>query len=342
MGREPGPWYTIIVDLMRGDPQVPSPGQGHAWLRLREAAEYEKIEPGLHDEVSDPGLTHNPRMQTMGNPAPALKSLTAFLPTSPALREPVDIPHQAEIIPFPEAARPPLVSIVVPVYREEVGINQFLHQLLATPRVDQCEVILVDGHPEATTLKAVSREFTSRVLVLQSRQGRGTQMNAGAAKARSEILLFLHADTLLPPNGISNLVQVASPAQGSTKATCGFGAFGLSIRSLDPWLRLVAWTTTWRARHTRIPYGDQAMFIRKELFREVGGFRELPLLEDVDFVMRLRKKGTRPQMLSERVITSPRRWEDNGAFLTTMRHRLIMSLYWSKLPPRFIAKLVRR
>lgn len=272
----------------------------------------------------------------MGNSVLARKSLDELQLASVFQKAPVDNLHQAEIVAFPETAKLPLVSIVIPVYREEIGINQYLHQLLSTPRVSQCEVLLVDGHPDETTLRAVSPEFKSRIVALQMAKGRAAQMNAGAEKARSDLLLFLHADTLLPPTGISLVVDAL------TSGHCSAGAFGLSLRTQNRLLRVIAWAGRLRARHTRIPYGDQGIFIRKELFRELGGYSPIPILEDVDLARRLRKSGHLPIILRECISTSARRWEDEGIIRTTLRHRLIMSLYNSHLSPRFIAWMVRR
>ncbi|MBI4352011.1 MAG: TIGR04283 family arsenosugar biosynthesis glycosyltransferase, partial [Elusimicrobia bacterium] len=166
-------------------------------------------------------------------------------------------------------------------------------------------------------------------------KGRGAQMNAGAKKAAGEILLFLHADTRLPENAFGAI------AGALDSGTYGAGAFRLEIDSPDPWLRFVAWTANIRNFFTKTPYGDQAIFVRKELFDKLGGYRELPLMEDLDFMERVKAGGGRIVILAEAVRTSPRRWETEGLFYTTLMHNALRLLRLSGAGPEKIAAFRR-
>ena len=158
-------------------------------------------------------------------------------------------------------------------------------------------------------------------------------MNLGAGKASGDVLVFLHADTLLPPGAF----QAMELALGA-RAYCG-GAFRLKLNSRSAWLRFVAWSANIRNTFTGTPYGDQAIFVRAGFFRALGGYRELPIMEDVDLVDRARKAGGRLTILKESVLTSPRRWETDGMLSTTLTNHALSLLYLAGVEPAKLARL---
>ncbi len=160
-------------------------------------------------------------------------------------------------------------------------------------------------------------------------------MNKGASLARGDILLFLHADTRLPKSALQNISSVME------KKDIVGGAFDLSIQSDRPIFRIIEKAASVRSRITRIPYGDQAPFIRKDYFHAVGGFKEMPLMEDVEFMRRLKKAGDKICIVSEKVKTSPRRWETEGILYCTLRNWTIRSLYSLGVSPTKLMRFYR-
>ena len=150
-------------------------------------------------------------------------------------------------------------------------------------------------------------------------------MNLGAAHARGDILLFLHADTLLPAGGLE-----AIRAAMRSPHTVG-GAFRLAFVPATPALRVIAWGANIRTRLGRLPYGDQALFVRRALFEELGGYADVPFLEDVKLVQALRKRLS--GLVPHAVQTSGRRWQRDGVLYTTVRNNILMALYWCGVSP---------
>ncbi len=139
-------------------------------------------------------------------------------------------------------------------------------------------------------------------------------MNRGAALATGDVLLFLHADTLLPSNAFA-LIRAAM----NDKGVVG-GAFDLGIISRRKIFRITETYVFFRTRLTRIPFGDQAIFIRRDFFEKIGGYRELPIMEDVDLMKRIRKRGDRIRIIHAKALTSARRWEREGIMYCTLRN----------------------
>jgi len=223
----------------------------------------------------------------------------------------------------------PLLSIIVPVFDEDRIINDLIAHLYGLPFGQDCEVIIVDGNQSQNTLKAISRGDIKKIA---SFKGRGVQMNAGAAAAKGEILLFLHADTLLPPPALEQILIALKQPQ-----VVG-GAFDLGISSIRWGFRLIETIASLRSRITRIPYGDQAIFITKVAFERLGGFGEIPIMEDVDLMRRVKKTGQKIAIIPLKVLTSPRRWEKEGLFFSTLRNWILISLYLLGVSPQRLAK----
>jgi rSAM/selenodomain-associated transferase 2 len=166
--------------------------------------------------------------------------------------------------------------------------------------------------------------------VLQSPRGRASQMNAGAAAASGEVLLFLHADTVLPAD--APLLVLHAVDRGAA-----WGRFDVAIEGADPMLALVAMLMNARSRATGIATGDQAMFVRREAFEAAGGFAPIPLMEDVALSRALRR-GSRPACLRTRVLTSGRRWERQGTLRTVLRMWRLRLAYALGADPHRLAR----
>lgn len=221
-----------------------------------------------------------------------------------------------------------LLSVIVPVLNEADGIEEVLQSL----QDDGIEVIVVDGGSQDDT---VERAKAMGVNVIKTAQGRAEQMNAGAEAATGEILLFLHADTRLPEEFVTLARQTL--AQPRTIA----GAFDLRIAGSEPGLRWIEWAVKWRSRLLQLPYGDQALFLKAETFRQLGGFAELPILEDFELVRRLQRYG-KISIAPAAVITSGRRWQALGIWQTTLINQLVLLAYSLGISPAQIAKWYRR
>ncbi len=206
---------------------------------------------------------------------------------------------------------PPVISIILPVLNE-VGI--LAATLARLPAAADLEIILVDGGSGDGTRELAGRFPHLRLLTAP--RGRGVQMNAGAAAARGELLAFLHADTRLGPAHLAALRRAAAdPAFVA-------GAFELELTPPVPALRFIARGANWRSRVFGLPYGDQVLILRRDLFQALGGFAHRRP-EDLDLVLRLRR-FTRLRLLTPPVSSSGRRWLEQGYFATTSRHWLAL------------------
>ncbi len=198
------------------------------------------------------------------------------------------------------------LSITIPVLNEAPNIAQYLSKLQSYRDAGH-EVILVDGGSTDATLQQ-AQGWVDRIV--QSGRGRARQMNAGAEQAQGDVLLFLHADTRLPENADS-LIREA------LEAGRVWGRFDVRL-SGEAWaLRIIETLMNWRSRLTGIATGDQAMFVLREAFAHLGGFAEIPLMEDIELSQRL-KKISAPCCLHTRVVTSSRRWETQGILRTVL------------------------
>jgi rSAM/selenodomain-associated transferase 2 len=217
------------------------------------------------------------------------------------------------------------LSIVVPVLNESAGI---VAQLVALQplRARGHELVVVDGGSDDDT-PGLAAPFVDRVVA--SPAGRAKQMNAGAAVALGDALLFLHADTQLPPNADA-LVLAALDRRD-------WGRFDVRIEGRHPMLRVVAAAMNVRSRWTSVATGDQAIFCTREMFDRVGGFPSLPLMEDVALSKRLRRIGP-PACLRERVVTSGRRWERHGVFRTIALMWRMRFAYFVGVDPARLAR----
>jgi uncharacterized protein len=230
-------------------------------------------------------------------------------------------------------ARHPRFSIIIPVLDEEAIIAATIEHLRNLQgAAGPCEIIVIDGDPEAQTIRAIRDK---RVITGVGSKGRGSQMNRGAALAKGDILVFLHADTRLPLNALRLISSVLSDPP------CMAGAFDLAIDSDRFVFRLIEKTASIRSRITRIPYGDQALFFRRHYFDAIEGFVDIPIMEDVEIMRRIKKRGDRIGFVSQPVITSARRWEREGAVRRTVRNWLLICLYSLGVSPDRLTRWYR-
>ncbi len=225
------------------------------------------------------------------------------------------------------------VSIIIPVLNESERINSIIDSLRDQTLEYGFEVIVVDGDLKGSTNNVIADK---NVKTLTARKGRGSQMNAGAEVAKGDILLFLHADTILPERALKKI----SDALEDEKYVAG--AFDLAIDSDKLFLKYISYRANFRSRQNRIPYGDQAIFIRKEYFNRIGGYKKIPLMEDVDLMRRIKKDRRKICILKEKVITSARRWESDGLLYTSFRNQVLLTLFYLGVSTSKLAKFYWR
>jgi uncharacterized protein len=264
--------------------------------------------------------TSEVRQQTVAI-ANQLKLTVAHLPTLSDIDYPEDLPVWQAVL---DAQRPP-ISVIIPTLNEAKALQRW-------STIAPAELIVVDGGSEDDTI-ALAKDLGATVIT--SEPGRAKQMNEGAAIARSNILLFLHADTRLPDNFLE-LVQ-KTLAQPQVVA----GAFELVIEGDLLGLRWVERGVNWRSRYLQMPYGDQAIFLKAETFRQLGGFAPLPIMEDFEFIKRLQKIG-KIAIAPASVITSGRRWQKLGVIKTTLINQVAIAAYYLGVSPERILRLYRR
>jgi len=218
------------------------------------------------------------------------------------------------------------ITVIIPTLNEELFLDACLSSVNSSPGV---EIVVVDG---GSTDKTVELARSARAKVLRGSTGRASQMNLGARHATGEILVFLHADTRLP-QGWTDHVHRELQIPGTVA-----GAFELRIQGRLTGLRLIEKLANLRSKKMQIPYGDQAIFMKADLFCRIGGFKDLPIMEDFELMSRLKKLG-RIRISPAAVLTSGRRWEENGILRTTAIHQLIIIAYMLGISPKVLARL---
>ncbi len=206
----------------------------------------------------------------------------------------------------------PQLSIIIPVVNEAGHLADRLQALQALR--DLCQLLLVDGESNDDSAK-IAKPLVDQVLF--SPRGRARQMNLGASQTHAEILLFLHADTHLPKDAINQIIEAA--AQGYH-----WGRFDVSFDSPQAIFKLIAFMMNWRSRLTGIATGDQALFMTRQAFNAVNGFPDIALMEDITICSSLKKLGN-PCCLRSKVVTSARRWQEQGIIKT------ILLMWWLRL-----------
>lgn len=217
------------------------------------------------------------------------------------------------------------VSIIIPTLNEASVLEDTLSHIA---RCGPFEIIIADGGSSDRTVSIAEIYHTK---IVHSQKGRGIQMNHGASLATGDLFLFLHADSVPDPEGYQTMVEMISD-----RDIVG-GAFGLHIESPKKMLRFISWVATLRSKYLHLVYGDQGIFVRADVFRQIDGFTQIPICEDMELFRRLKKKG-KVVILKEKVSTSPRRWLAEGVIYTILRNWLIASLFLIGFPPRILSR----
>ena len=216
-----------------------------------------------------------------------------------------------------------LISIIIPTLNEAGNIKE---TIISSQFSNNVEIIVVDGGSQDETL-FIAKSLNVKVII--SPAGRANQMNAGAMAASGEILLFLHADTRLPTN-FEEMMRTTLAKPGIVA-----GAFALRINAPNLGLRLVEFGVKWRSHLWQMPYGDQGIFLTKDVFQQVGNFPQMPIMEDFELIRKLKTMG-KIYLLQTPVITSPRRWLKKGIIQTTILNQIIVIAYLLGVSPQQI------
>lgn len=262
----------------------------------------------------------------------------------------VDYPDDLAVWQRTRRTQCPFLSVIIPVLNEESSIEAVLQSLHGTAQpsvqatelategmlgpTSDIEIIVVDGGSRDQTVEKAHKFDLFDITVITSAPGRAIQMNAGAAIAQGEALLFLHADTRLPLQFVRLIRNTL--AQPDVVA----GAFELAIQGDRPGLRWIERGVRWRSRGFQMPYGDQGLFLKADVFRGLGGFAELPIMEDFELVQRLKRRG-RVAIAPAAVTTSGRRWEKLGLVRTTLINQLIIIGYLLGVSPKRLMQWYR-
>ncbi len=217
-------------------------------------------------------------------------------------------------------------SIIIPVLNEEEQIPSLLADLRRFP---QTEILVVDGGSRDRTPELVRR---AGIRLLRSPPGRGRQQNLGAAAAGGDTLLFLHCDTRLPADALYHMQRMLATPDVAA------GAFRLAIDAAGAGFRLIEWGANLRARLLQLPWGDQALFMKREYFLRAGGFPDQPLLEEPLLLQRLKRLG-RIGMAKAAVTTSARRWQERGLLRTTLLNQVILAGFLCGISPQRLARI---
>lgn len=225
------------------------------------------------------------------------------------------------------------ISVIIPTLNEEKTIGQTLSCL---PMAEILEAIIVDGGSTDQTI-SIAEVFcaeASNARIVTAPAGRARQMNEGAKAGRGDILLFLHADTRLPTEA-----QLMIEEALTDPAVAG-GRFDVTFDSRSALGTMISTFMNWRSRLSGIATGDQALFVRRHVFDQLGGFADIPLMEDIEFSRRLKRTG-QMAALHQKVTTSFRRWEQQGPLRTILLMWILRFLYWMGVNPHQLARVYR-
>ncbi len=224
-----------------------------------------------------------------------------------------------------------MIGVVIPTLDEASYLPGLLADLQRVHPIVPLDVVVADGGSRDGT-RRVAAAGGARAVVAP--RGRARQLNAGAAAAGGEWLLFLHADSRLPPAARRALLAALVDEPELAAAV-----FRFAIDLPPPWKQFIELGQALRARLYRLPYGDQGLLIRRELFRAVGGYADIEIMEDVDMIRRIRRRSIAIRTLPAALVTSGRRYGARGVLRTWLAHVLLISLYLLGVPPRRLARL---
>ncbi len=213
------------------------------------------------------------------------------------------------------------ISVIIITLNEE----EFIERLLKTlQHENNLEVIISDGGSIDRTTR-LARKYADKVIV--GDRGRGLQLNAGAEHATGNVLWFLHADSIVPDNYKHHITEALK------KPGVVGGAFTLDIYSELTSLQFISKVVSLRSKISRVPYGDQGVFVRRDVFEKMNGYKNIPLMEDIEFGLRLKKEGG-VSILGTRIKTCARAWERDGVFRTTLRNWVYVTLFFMGYSPQ--------
>jgi len=223
-----------------------------------------------------------------------------------------------------------VIGVVIPTLDEEAYLPGLLADLQRVRTIVPLDVVVADGGSQDGTGR-LAAAGGARVVV--ARRGRARQLNAGAAAAGGEWLLFVHADSRLPPAARRALLGALVDEPGLEAAV-----FRFAIDLPPPWKQFIELGQALRARLYQLPYGDQGLLIRGELFRALGGYADIEIMEDVDMIRRIRRRSIAIRTLPAALVTSGRRYRTRGVLRTWLAHVLLISLYLLGVPPHRLAR----
>jgi rSAM/selenodomain-associated transferase 2 len=306
------------LDLLKDEDLVLGPAEDGGYYLVGERRDVPEVFSGV--EWGTPGV-----LEKTLEIAARRDLRTALVDRLADVDRPGDLTRWEEVR---NAERPgsPWLSVIIPALNEVENVADTISAIRAVPGV---EIIVVDGGSGDGTPDLAENYGAT---VLRTGPGRARQMNHGAEQARGEVFLFLHADTWLPP-GFETAIREALAEPGAVA-----GAFELHIDAPGRSLRLIDRAANWRSRRLGMPYGDQGVFLPARVFREMGGFPDLPIMEDYELMRRLRKKGriVIPRFHS---LASPRRWLRVGPWRNTLINQVIILGYHLGVSPSRLAAL---
>lgn len=219
------------------------------------------------------------------------------------------------------------VSIIIPIYNEEKTIREFLRTLLFVK--DKAEVLFVDGGSNDGTLNMIPEEY----LVLHGPKGRAKQMNLGARRSTGNVLFFLHCDSEIPEDAIEQIETVMKRFQA--------GCFGIAFHSRNIWMKCCQIISNHRIKDRKVMFGDQGIFIQRELFFKAGEFPEIPIMEDYQFSLTLKEMGVKLGITKKRIYTSDRRFARGGRLRIMWKMNRLRAMYRKGIDIEEISRLYK-
>ena len=223
------------------------------------------------------------------------------------------------------------VSVVVPVYNEESTIAEFIANLAEIP--EQAEIVFVDGGSTDRTVEILEKVLPKNSLVIHSDKGRAHQMNEGAKVAKGDALMFLHADCIPPKNLVYEVRRILKETN--------WGCFGVKFDDKDPLMTICQIISNNRIHDRKVVFGDQGIFIKRELFEEIGGFPEIPIMEDYQLSLTLKDRGEKIGVAKGLITTSARRYHEGGKLSVMWRMNRLRKAYRNGVPIETISEQYR-
>lgn len=223
----------------------------------------------------------------------------------------------------------PKISVIIPVYFEKENLPKTIEVLKNNSYYNDFEIIISDTL-QRTTIDDINIQDIRTTI--SQKAGRSFQLNEGAKCAKGEILLFLHADTLVSKNWDKDIYELYLKDKNLS------GAFSLKIDTNNIFIKIIEFFANFRVKLTNTPYGDQGQFFSHELFYKIGTYDEIPLMEDISIIKKVHKKNIKTKVLDKKIHTSDRRWQKEGIFYTTFRNRILSTLYYFGVSSKVLKK----